>query len=424
VLSDTKSMWLVFFHKKSPLPAALEQMASSFKAFKFASVDCSKGTVCKEQSVDGSEVLRLYQQEDKSEYEDFAGEATCDEDCMQLEAMSDFVGEHMPNLVVAVGEPTWNNFLAPAAERPRVILLSKKVEPTQLYKSLALKYKGVLTFGLYANPSTQSMAQLQIKKLPQLMIFFSQNGTSDSLQGFPYQGGFTYEEMATTIDQFATPFMEGFDPESKQQRQESNTASSKAPEGPVDEMQTGETTSFDALCSKKGGLCAVAFVDASPANEQKEAQLKILEELRKSKHPSPYHFSWVDASCHLEMMESLDIDNTKVPGLVILSPSKNRFASHVGKFNVQELGATLDGVLSGKTKTGPYSSVNALSSRACSEVHAEIATAMGGGDSEEEDDIMKEMMDEIKAKEAAAKAEDEEKGSKKKKFKKKKKGKK
>lgn len=182
VLEDKKNMWLVFFHKGGKAPASLEQMANSFKAFKFASVDCSKGSVCKDQSVEGKEVLRLYQQEDKSEYEDFSGEASCDEDCMQLEAMSDFVGENMPNLVEAVGEPTWNNFLAPAAERPRVILFSKKVEPTQLYKSVALKYKNVLTFGLWANPSAQAMQQMQIKKLPQLMIFFSQNGTAESLQ--------------------------------------------------------------------------------------------------------------------------------------------------------------------------------------------------------------------------------------------------
>ena len=56
------------------------------------------------------------------------------------------------------------------------------MEPTQLYKSVALKYKDVLTFGLYANPSAQAMQQLQVKKLPQLMVFFSQNGTAESLQ--------------------------------------------------------------------------------------------------------------------------------------------------------------------------------------------------------------------------------------------------
>jgi hypothetical protein len=44
--------------------------------------------------------------------------------------------------------------------------MSKKAEPTPLYKSLALKFKGVLTFGLYANPSANAMAQLQVLLLP------------------------------------------------------------------------------------------------------------------------------------------------------------------------------------------------------------------------------------------------------------------
>ena len=37
--------------------------------------------------------------EDKSEHEDFTGAATCEEDCMEIEAMSDFVTENMPNFV-------------------------------------------------------------------------------------------------------------------------------------------------------------------------------------------------------------------------------------------------------------------------------------------------------------------------------------
>ena len=84
VLSDKKRLWLVFFHKGGKVPDALEKAAGSFKAFQWASVDCSKGSACKDQSVDGKEVLRMYQQEDKSEYEDFSGEASCDEDCMQV----------------------------------------------------------------------------------------------------------------------------------------------------------------------------------------------------------------------------------------------------------------------------------------------------------------------------------------------------
>jgi hypothetical protein len=214
-------VWGIFFHKGANVPDSVESLAGSYKAFQWGTFDCSKNTAaCKEQTVEGKELLRVYGQDDKSEYEDFKGAPTCEEDCMQLEAMSDFVGEHMPNIVVAgtqftcftgtkvqilthlsgqsanqPGTTSWhpqvlrflafllqkykcsyllysykstNTDAAAAAERPRVILMSKKAEPTPLYKSLALKFKGVLTFGLYANPSANAMAQLQVT--PALLV--------------------------------------------------------------------------------------------------------------------------------------------------------------------------------------------------------------------------------------------------------------
>jgi len=41
--------------------------------------------------------------------------------------------------------------------------------------------------------------------------------------------------------------------------------------------------------------------------------------------------------------QSLQVTTT--PTLVVLSPSKSRFATHVGKFNTQELGTSLDQVI-------------------------------------------------------------------------------
>lgn len=59
-------------------------------------------------------------------------------------------------------------------------------------------------------------------------------------------------------------------------------------------------------------------------------------------------------------------------------PLTHRHAVHVGKFQEQELQATLQGVISGKKQTGPYSSVNSLEARECADVHAEILAATTG----------------------------------------------
>jgi len=104
VLEDSKHMWLTFFHKGGKVPSDVEQLAKSMKIFKSASVDCAKETaLCKEHGASTLPALRVYQ-EDKSEYEDFTGTAACEEDCMELDAMSDFVADQMPDLIVPVNE--------------------------------------------------------------------------------------------------------------------------------------------------------------------------------------------------------------------------------------------------------------------------------------------------------------------------------
>ena len=63
----------------------------------------------------------------------------------------------------------------------------------------------------------------------------------------------------------------------------------------------------------------------------------------------------VDAACHVEFAGSIDITADKLPAMAVLSPSKQRYHMHVGKFQVAELESTLEAVLTGKKRTGPYS---------------------------------------------------------------------
>jgi len=409
---ENKRLWAVMYHKGGAVPAAMEELAAAVKPLQYASVDCAKeAEFCKEQELKSFPVLRFYQ-EDKSEYEDFTGAATCEEDCMEAEAMTEFVSDNLPEIVVPVNEATFNTFLQPAVEVPRFILVTKKESPTLLYKSIALRYKGKLTFGLLANPPDQLKQQLAVTRMPMLMVFFSQEG---EIRGGAYQGGFSWEEMTRWTDQFAAPFLEGGDA----QKEKPEAGNFQTPTGPLPQISRAEGSSFEELCGGKVGLCAVAFVDGMPGSEEKRnEQIKVMEDVRAKMGPSPIHFSWVDATCHAEFANSLDATPDKLPAVAVIAPSKQRYFMHVGKFMAAEIQATLEAVLSGKKGTGPYSSIAELEKRDCGEVHAEIAAAMAGGGDDEDDEIMREMMEEIKRKEAEAAAAEEETKKKKKKKKK------
>lgn len=416
---DKKNIYSVYFHKGGSVPADVSTMARAFKSFKHASVDCAKlSEVCKDQVVTKFPSLRVYML-NKDDYEEFTGNPDCLEDCLDIESMSDFVANSLPNVVVPVDQTSFSTYLNGVAERPKVMLFTKKAEPTALYKSVALNYRGVLPFGLFASPPQALLDQVGLgkMKLPALIIFFSHNGTAEAVQGMPYSGGLNYEEMTATFDQFADPFREG----GAKQGSTSGSAASPPPKGPIPEM-TAEGTDYEKLCGSRGGLCAIAFLDGMDGSkERREEQLKMLEEVRTKIHPSPFHISWVDAVCHSQFAAGFDVTSDKIPTLAVISPSKGRYMQHIGKFAAEELQVTLKGVITGKKQTGPFSSVNPLSARACKEVHDEITAAMSGGGSEEEDEIMREMMEELKAKEKAAEEEEEEEDSPKKKKKKSKK---
>ena len=121
---DKKKIYTVYFHKGGPVPAEVSTMAAGFKSFKHASVDCAKlPNICKEQVVTKFPALRVYML-NKDDYEEFTGGADCLEDCMDIEAMSDFVTESIPNIVMPVDQTSFPMFLqGVASEFPRVFSL-------------------------------------------------------------------------------------------------------------------------------------------------------------------------------------------------------------------------------------------------------------------------------------------------------------
>jgi len=118
--------------------------------------------------------------------------------------------------------------------------------------------------------------------------------------------------------------------------------------GPLPELSA---SNFGDECVQKGGLCAIALLDGSADNANKQPHLDMLTALRKRKQGGPLAFSWVDATCHVGFAAHFDLSEMDLPALVVLSPSKLRWARNVGAFDAETLGVFGSSVASGRART-------------------------------------------------------------------------
>merc|ERR1712216_845502 len=158
---------------------------------------------------------------------------------------------------------------------------------------------------------------------------------------------------------------------------------------------------FDELCGKRGGLCAIALLDGEPT-EEKQARLEehkeTLAALRKRKAGGPFFFSWLDLGCHPEWASAFEIPVEHTPTLLVLSPSKLKYAQLVGQYDVSTMATFVEGVKSNRIGTRDISAVPSFASEECK-------TVQRGEVFEEEtsldDDFMAEILAEEKAKQQA-----------------------
>ena len=149
--------------------------------------------------------------------------------------------------------------------------------------------------------------------------------------------------------------------------------------------------------------------------------MTILRDLDDESKSQPMFYSWVNVTCHPEVLDYFEIDRFQVPTAVFYYPEKHKQANMIGKFDKETIQDHVDRYLRGKLaiwspKQGPDAFY--IEEKDCKGGSIE---EMSEADRLLEEEIMREIMEEQAAKDAEAKAAEE---SSKKKKKGKKKGKK
>jgi hypothetical protein len=216
-------------------------------------------------------------------------------------------------------------------------------------------------------------------------------------------GKFNFANIANFIGQFVSmreQSLSGNQGASEEAPRREAKPSKPKDTGPAPELNAG---TFEAECVKKGGLCAIGLLDGAPENGNKQAHLDMLTKLRAKKAGSPLSVSWIDATCHLGFLAAFGLSEADLPTMVILSPSKLKWARSIGAFDLETLSVFGSSVASGRTRTDPISELPPIEDVDCS-------TMVRGGEVFEEetpldDDTLAEILEEERKEREAREAE-------------------
>lgn len=285
------------------------------------------------------------------------------------------------------------------------LLFSDKPAVPPLFRSLSIEFEGKLGFGMATASDKNLMANFGVKKVPSVLILFPdmkqemQDGKA-AMQGMQFtpqvHGKFNFGNLANFVAMFVTQKLQEMglgDGSEERPRAQQEPRDKKMPSkkdlGPLPELSAA---TFEAECKSAGGLCAIALLDGAPENANKEAHLEMLTQLRKRKAGGPLTFSWIDATCHVGFASHFELSEMDLPALVVMSPSKLRWARNVGAFDAESLAVFGAGVASGRQRTEEMKALPPIEEVDCATV------PRGGAAVEEEeplgDDILAEILEE------------------------------
>jgi hypothetical protein len=144
------------------------------------------------------------------------------------------------------------------------------------------RYRGKLGLAIVNQPPQQLMQQYNFKKLPQIMVMFSGNGTAEGLQGAFYQGQFQFEQISQYLKQFVI----------------SDAPKRKSAPAAAALSEISHETPLTRACGDMG-LCAVAVIDGLLDQAKVKEHVAVMDAVRvKMGGGSAYKFAHVDGVCH------------------------------------------------------------------------------------------------------------------------------
>lgn len=118
-----------------------------------------------------------------------------------------------------------------------------------------------------------------------------------------------------------------------------------------------DAAAWDKACPKDGALlCVVGLFRGGERAAGVAEQVEMLNEVAAREGTGaerPWAFAWADGTCLVEFADAFDVQEPKLPTVVVYSPRKQRFANFKGTLSAGAVSEFLRGILSGSIPVAP-----------------------------------------------------------------------
>ena len=324
---NRKEVWLVLFYKSN------EKESQNIKTlwinlsvkyngiFRVAAVNCYKEKeICKNEfHVKNYPSIKGFSESRMSEGVLFEDQA------LTLETLGNFANFFMKNLVIPIHTVNYESFMIGNKTKFKIIVFSRKKEPSVLLKSLALSFSDSMKFGLIHESEKFLIDKFDIKTIPSL--YFITNPIA--YEGIKYEDIFNKEKIMIFLRET--------------KKNLSIVPNVKPFLGMV--LHLNKLAYDNGICDNENHyLCFVLLT-----TKISDQQLKVLKLLAENYRKDPIHFLFMKS--HDINYEILFPEIKSLPTFIVIKGKTNRY-SIIEEFSFKEdkIKDFVDSTLSGNSK--------------------------------------------------------------------------
>jgi len=329
---NSDHVWIVEFyapwcgHCKNLAPAWNKAAETLNGLVKVAAVNCDEDKeMAGRFGVQGFPTIKVFGSEKTVKNGKATKKAEDYQGARDADSIIKFAVSKLPNFIKQVNADNLDSFVSSAL--PKGLLFTNKDKTTDLYKGLAVEFKGRIEFGEVRVKETAVVEKFGVTEFPTL-FFIPANGG----EPVKYTDKLRIQTLIQFFGQYAGEKTEQTENESEQPKKEE----------PAVAVEIKDAETFESACLSKT-LCVAFILDES---SEDFAQHRKVIDAAVAKHGRQFHFVWLNGLKWPQVENTLNLQSG-YPQLAMFNPKKKLAAVYPGAFEEKAISKFLDQAVRG-----------------------------------------------------------------------------